>query len=174
MGQEQAADSLINKSLKGPDVPIDNAFMGHEKEVQKDMPAINDEMLKVVRQQTERNDQISKIAKAREQQATRTAAWLVANSRLPNDMESYENAIKALSVFEIDKIASVADSLFPIRTAKVASTQASESKDIGHAIPAIVLESKSGSKGLQERLASAFTIGSRDFDQKLTMFGEKE
>ena len=174
LGKEKEADSMINTSLKGPDVPIDNAYMGEEKEIQKDMPAINDEMLKVVRQQTERNDQISKIAKAREQQATRTAAWLVANSRLPNDMESYENAIKALSVFEIDKIASVADSLFPIRTAKVASTQASESKDIGHAIPAIVLESKSGSKGLQERLASAFTIGSRDFDQKLTMFGEKE
>jgi hypothetical protein len=169
MGQEKDADSLINKPLKGPDVPMNNAYMGNEKEIQKDMPEINDEMLKVVRQQ--REDQVSKIAKAREQQATKIAAWLIANNRLANDMDAYESAIKALSTFEIDKIASVADKLFPVKTAARVASTVSDTNEAGHAIPAIMLESKSESKGLKDKLASAFTIGSKDFDQKLTIYG---
>jgi hypothetical protein len=44
MGKEKEADSLINKELKLPDVAVDSAFMGAEKGIQSGMPAINNEI----------------------------------------------------------------------------------------------------------------------------------
>ena len=44
MGKEKEANSLINKELKLPDVAVDSSFMGHEQEVQKGMPGINNEI----------------------------------------------------------------------------------------------------------------------------------
>ena len=137
------------------------------------MPGINDEMLKNVQQQ--RNEQLSKIAAARERQANKVASWLVGNGRLANDMETFETAVKALSVFEIDKIASVANSLFPARAVKTSATQA-ETKAEGHAIPAIVMESKKSedSSDFVKKLAGTFTVGCKDFDDKLTIYGLKD
>ena len=178
MGKEKEADSLINAKLKGPDVPIDNAYMGHEKEVQKDMPGINDEMLKNVKMQ--REEQLTKIAAAREKQAMKVASWLVGNGRIANDLEAFEATVKALSAFEIDKIVTVASMLFPARTIKTASAQTVvKTVDAeSHSIPAIVMESKNKStedsrEDFVKKLAGAFTIGNRDFDQKLTVYGEK-
>jgi hypothetical protein len=173
MGKEKEADSMINEPLKGPDVPIDSAFMGHEKEVQKDMPGINDEMLKQVRMQ--REEQLNKIAAAREKQAMKVASWLVGNGRITNDMETFDAAVKALSTFEIDKIASVADKLFPLKTVKIASNVQDKNSSDVHSIPAIVMETKSkDDNNLVKKLANAFTIGNLEFDKKLTLFGKEE
>jgi hypothetical protein len=173
MGKEKEADSLINSPLKGPDVPVDNAFMGHEKEVQKDMPKINDEILKVVRQQ--REDQLSKIASAREKKANQVVSWLVANKRIDGDLETFENAVKALAGFEIDKIVTVAEKLFPAKSVKTSSVENSQTKTAGtHSIPAIVLESKQNDEPtLASKLSSNFTIGNSQFDKDLTIYGEK-
>jgi len=170
MGEEKGADSLINKELSGPDVPIDNAYMGHEKEVQKGMPGINDEMLKNVQQK--RDIQLERIATARRMKAVETAAKLLATKRIPE--EAYENVIEALSKFEIDKIASVADNMYP-RVKKVSETQ--DAKEV-YAGPAIIMESKEIKASnpvneLSKKLASSFTIGSQSFDKSLTQYGEK-
>lgn len=176
MGKEKDADSMINEKLDGPDVPIDNAYMGKEKEAQKGMPAINDEMLKNVKAQ--REGQMDKIARAREQQAMKVTSWLVANKRVPSDMETFDYTVKALATFEIDKIASVANKMFPEKSVRTASTQTQEAGktvEAGHTLPAIVIESKSndGGNDLQKRLAGAFTIGNSKFDESLTLYGEK-
>lgn len=173
MGEEGNADSLINKDMKGPDVPVDSAYMGHEKEVQKDMPGINDEYLKLVRQQ--RNDQLNKIAAAREKKATQVVSWLVANRRIPSDMETFEDAVKALAGFEIDKIASVAEKLFPeTKAIRTASSEAKTVEASGHSIPAVNLQSKTASDdSLTSKLGKAFTIGSQKFDALLSEEGEK-
>ena len=175
MGKEKEADSMINEKLSGPDVPIDNAYMGHEKEVQKDMPGINDEMLKQVRMQ--REDQMNKIAAAREKQATKVASWLVGNGRIPNDLEAFEATVKALSAFEIDKIVQVASVLFPSRTVKTAATSTHEVKTASdsHSIPAIIMESKKSddSSDFVKKLAGAFTVGNTKFDHDLTVYGER-
>lgn len=174
MGEESKADSLINKKLKGPDVPIDSSYMGDEKNVQKGMPAINDEILKNVQQQ--RSEQLNKISRARELKANSVASWLVANKRVGNDMDTFNAVVKALSAFEIDHIPAVADKMFPERSVKTASTVANKTEASGHTIPAIILESKTESDGdsLQKRLSSAFTIGNTRFDNSLTMYGEKQ
>jgi hypothetical protein len=164
---------MINESLSGPDVPIDSSYMGHEKEVQKGMPAISDKMLKNVQQQ--REDQMSKIASAREKKATQVVAWLVANKRLASDQDTFENTIKALSVFEIDKISVVAEKLFPERTVRTASAESQKTVEAGHTVPAIVLESKpQGDVTLASKLSKAFTIGNSKFDEQLTIYGEKQ
>ena len=178
MGKEKEADSMINADLKGPDVPIDNAYMGHEKEVQKDMPGINDEVLKNV--QMQRADQLNKIAAAREKQAMKVASWLVGNGRIANDLDAFEATVKALSAFEIDKIVTVASMLFPAKTVKTSASQTTvKTAEESHGIPAIVMESKNKTtednrEDFVKKLAGAFTIGNRDFDQKLTIYGEKE
>lgn len=174
MGKEKEADSMINEKLSGPDVPIDSAYMGKEKEVQKGMPGINDEMLKQVKQQ--REDQLTKIAAAREKQAMKVASWLVGNGRIPNDIEAFDATVKALSAFEIDKIVTVASMLFPTKTVKTASTQAEVKTANTHSIPAIVMESKTNTddKGdFVKKLANTFTIGNKEFDHKLTIYGER-
>jgi len=174
MGKEKEADSLINEKLDGPDVPIDSSYMGHEKEVQKGMPAINDEILKNVQQQ--RQDQMSKIASAREKKATQVVAWLVANRRLAAaDQETFENTVRALSVFEIDKISAVAEKMFPEKAVKTASSESKKTVEAGHSVPAIVLESKTqGEPTFADKLSKAFTIGNSKFDEQLTMYGEKQ
>ena len=171
MGEEKSADSMINETLKSPDVPMNDAYMGNEKETQKGMPGNNDEYLKQVRQQ--RDDQMTKIAAAREKKANQVVAWLAANKRIDTDLETFESAVKALSTFEIDRIASVADKLFPAKTVRTASTE-SRTVEAGHQLPAIVLESKQPeSDSLSSKLSKAFTIGNSNFDKNLTWFGEK-
>jgi intein/homing endonuclease len=175
MGKEKEADSMINEKLDGPDVPIDSAYMGKEKEAQKGMPGINDEMLKNVKAQ--REGQMDKIVRAREQQAMKVVSWLVANKRVPSDMETFDYTVKALAGFEIDKIATVAEKMFPERAEKSVRTSPVTEKTVeAHSIPAIVLESKSNDSGndFQKRLANAFTIGNSKFDSNLTMYGEKK
>lgn len=169
MGKEKEADSMINSELKSPDVPMGDGYMGHEKEVQKGMPGINDEMLKIVQQKKE--VQLERIATARRMKAVEVTAKLLATGRIQE--EAYDNIIEALSKFEIDKIASVADNMYP-RVKKVASEA---NRDV-HAGPAIVLESKSivasgASDELSKKIASQFTIGNKSFDEKLTQYGEK-
>jgi len=169
MGKEKEADSLINSELSAPDVPIDSAYMGHEKEVQKDMPGINDEMLKTV--QMKKEVQIERIAAARRMKAVEVTAKLLATGRIQE--EAYDNVIEALSKFQIDKISSVAENMYP-KIKRVAAEMAS--KDV-HAGPAIVMESKpvtaNASDDLMKRIASQFTIGNKSFDEKLTQYGEK-
>jgi hypothetical protein len=170
MGKEKEADSLINEDLSGPDVPIDSAYMGHEKEVQKDMPGISDKYLKNVQQKKE--VQLERIAVARRMKAVETAAKLLATKRIQE--EAYDNVIEALSKFEIDKIASVADNMYP-RLNKVASSN--ESREV-YASTAIVMESKGVNSSnpndeLRKKLENTFTIGSPSFDKSLTQYGEK-
>jgi len=158
MGKEREADSLINETLKGPDVPIDSAYMGHEKEVQKDMPGINSEMLKNVQQK--REQQLERISKARETEAIKTTAWLAANQRIASDRSTFNAVVKALTAFEIDQIPTMAESLFPERTIKIASKEPAKSVEAsGHQVPAIVLESKATQEGddLVSRIISQFT-----------------
>lgn len=166
----EGADN-IDVSADAPDVPSQDAYMGAEKEVQKGMPENNRSMLKNVQQGGDREAQMHKIAEAREKQAQKVTAWLAANGRIASDLETFENTVQALSGFAIDKIASVAEGMFPAREIRVASS----AKSTGHQVPAIVIESKGNEgKGLGERLASAFTIGNSHFDHNLTIYGEKE
>ena len=166
MGNEGADN--INPSADGPDVPVDSSYMGEEKSVQSDMPAINSEMLKNVQQSHNKDKQQERIANARKMKAVEVAAKLLATSRI--NEAAYEDVIEALQTFEIDKIASKADSMYPVR--KTASKPAPE----GHAIPAIVQESApivNNDDSLQSRLAGSFTIGNKSFDENLTIYGEK-
>jgi len=163
---EEGADN-IDVKMDAPDVPIDNAYMGDEKTVQKDMPGINDKMLKQVKQQKE--VQLERIAYARRMRAVEVTAKLLATKRITEG--AYENVIEALSRFEIDKIASVADSMYPMKK------QASEAPQ-GHSVPAIVMESKeqvqeNAVDSMTKRIASHFTIGNKSFDNNLTIYGEK-
>jgi len=167
MGKEKEADSLINATLESPDVPIDTAFMGKEKEVQKDMPGISDKYLKNVQQK--KDIQLERIAVARRMKAVETAAKLLATKRITE--EAYDHVIEALSKFEIDKISSVADSMYP-KIKKQADNQEV------HMGPAIVMESKEIKSSdpvneLSKKIASAFTIGNKSFDENLTRYGEK-
>jgi hypothetical protein len=167
MGNEGADN--INPKAVGPDVPVDSAYMGDEKSVQKSMPAINDEILKNVQQSTNKEKQQERIAAARRMKAVEVTAKLLATGRMAEG--AYDNVIDALSQFELDKIASVADNMYPMK--KVA---ASKPAPEGHSIPAVIQESKgitSPSDNLQHRLASSFTIGNKSFDESLTIYGEK-
>jgi hypothetical protein len=169
MADEKKADSLINKDLDTPDVPVDNAYMGDEKAVQKDMPGISDKYLKNVQQK--KDVQLERIAVARRIKAIEVTSKLLATKRISE--EAYENVIEALSKFEIDKIASVADNMHP----KVKKQAPVESKEV-YSGPAIIMESKdvrtaSSENSLAQKLGSAFTIGNRSFDEKLTHYGEK-
>jgi hypothetical protein len=167
MGNESSEN--INPKVTGPDVPIDSAYMGSEKEVQKDMPAINNEILKNVQQK--KDVQLERIANARKIKAIEVTAKLLATSRVTE--EAYEDVIEALSRFEIDKIASVADKMYP-RQSKKASLEVAN-KDV-HSIPSIVMESKevtSSTNDFMQKLASHFTIGSKSFDESLSKDGDK-
>jgi len=157
--------------MDAPDVPIDNAFMGHEKEVQKGMPGINDEMLKNIKMNS-KEVQLERIAAARRMKAVEVTAKMLATSRITE--EAYDNVIEALSKFEIDKIASVADNMYP-KVKKHVETQASKEAYAG---PAIVMESKGISptdpvNDLAKKIASNFTIGNKSFDENLTRYGDK-
>ena len=169
MGGEKSADSLINKELNTPDVPIDNAYMGDEKAVQKDMPGISDKYLKNVQQK--KDIQLERIAAARRMKAIETSAKLLATKRIPE--EAYDNVVEALSKFEIDKIASVADSMYPKLKRQAADVHDREI----HAGTAIVMESKdinsNSAVDFSKKLSSCFTIGNKSFDENLTRFGEK-
>jgi len=168
MGKEKDADSLINKELKGPDVPIDSAFMGHEKEVQKGMSGINDEMLKNVQQK--RDIQLERIANARKQEAMKVAYKLLATKRISE--EAFDDVVDSLSHFEIDKISTKAEVMYP-RQVKTASVETGV-----HSGAAIVMESKEIKAEdpqitMVQKLAKTFTIGNASFDEKLTRYGEK-
>jgi glyoxylate utilization-related uncharacterized protein len=102
-------------------------------------------------------------------EAVQVTAKLLATKRIPEG--AYENVIEALSKFEIDKIASVAESMYPMKK------QAAEAPQ-GHSIPAIVMESKeqvrlSPVDEMTKKIASHFTIGNKSFDNNLTIYGEK-
>jgi len=164
---EEGADN-IDVPAGAPDVPVDSAYMGVEKQVQSDMPAINDEYLKQVQQK--KDVQLERISSARRMKAVEVTAKLLATSRIPEG--AYDNVIEALSKFEIDKISSVADSMYPKKIQ--ASRQAAA--EIGHSLPAIVMESKPQSEGIEtfaSKLGKHFTIGSKGFDEDLTRYGVK-
>ncbi len=184
LGQED--ESNIDPKVEGPDVPIDSQYMGGEKSVQdsydhkngrKGMPGINDEMLKQVKQQRgdvsqKREAQKDRILQARRNEAIQTAAWLTANSRIPNDQDTFNNVVTALMAFETDQIQVKATAMFPAKTVKASSNRKAE----GHSIPAIVIESKQNEtqeRDLADRLADTFTIGNSMFDHSLTLNGIK-
>ena len=158
MGNEEKAN------LEAPDVPIDNSFMGNEKD--SIGGGINDEYLTNVAAQ-KRAQQIERIAQARREEAVRTAAWLASNGRIASDKLTFDNVVSALSNFEIDKIASVAESMFPVKTASKEDVMV---KEAGNGIPAIVLESTAlseKSESFEDKLKGSFTIGSHLLNGKL-------
>lgn len=163
MGNEGADN--IDKPAKGPDVPVDSAYMGKEKEIQSDMPGINDEMLKKVQQKNE--VQLERIAAARRMKAVEVAAKLLATKRITES--SYEDVIDSLANFPIDQIAVKAENMYPAKKVVKASAEADT-----HSLPAIVIESKPQSdQTFAQKLSSQFTIGNRGFDEKLTNYGLK-
>jgi hypothetical protein len=170
MGNEGADN--INPKADGPDVPMADAYMGHEKDAQKGMPANNDEMLKQVKMK--RQVQLDKIAQSRKNEAVQTTAWLVANRRVAADKETFDAVVTALSAFESDQISVMAQRMFPDRQVKTASS--GNKVETGYSVPAIVLESKpisAQNDDFMTKLANSFTIGSKDFDKNLTIYGEK-
>ena len=169
MGNEGADN--INPKSDGPDVPVDNSYMGDEKNVQKDMPVINDKMLKNVQQS--RDVQMDRIATARKTKAIETAAKLLAQNRITE--EAYEDVIEALSYMQIDRIASVADKMYPKKAVKTAHSQDRIEATASYSVPAIVMESKSASDeiSLTDKISNAFTIGNKSFDENLTRYGDK-
>lgn len=172
MGKE-GPDNIDVKENK-VDVPVGGGGMGHEKETVG--TEVNDEYLKNVAAKQKRDVQLERIAQARFQEALKTASWLSSNGRIASDKETFDNVVKALSSFELGQIAKVAEQMFPGKTVKTASStpEVKEASKTSHAIPAIVLESKqSGSDDLAKKLSSQFTIGNKNFDEKLTIYGEK-
>jgi hypothetical protein len=164
MGNEGADN--IDVSMSAPDVPFGNQYLGEEKATQTDMPGINDHMLKQV-QMAKRNEQLARITTARRDEAVRTAAWLASNNRIASDKATFDNVASALANFEVDKIASVADSMFPVTAVKTASTQ-SVVKTAGVGLPAIVLGAAPQQEAtFQNKLEGAFTIGSQLLNNKL-------
>ena len=165
MGNEGADN--IDVKAEGPDVPVDDSYMGGEKEVQKDMPGINKEILKNVQQK--RTVQMDRIAQARKMEAVKVASKLLATKRI--DEGAYDDVVDALSNFEIDKIASTADKMFPkqIRTASTnvatfATPPVMESKELSSSDPMGEFANK---------LSRHFTIGNKSFDENLTRYGDK-
>jgi hypothetical protein len=165
MGNEGADN--IDVSATGPDVPVDSAYMGVEKDVQKDMPGINDEMLKQV--QMKREQQLERIASARRDEALRTTAWLASNGRIASDKATFDNVATALANFEVDKIVSTAESMFPEKAVKTASADSTVKTGVGN-IPAIVLATQAPvpqAQSFQDKLEGSFTIGSKLLNDRL-------
>jgi len=163
MGQE--GPDNIDVNAPKPDVPIDNAYMGVEKETQSDMPGINDKYLKQVQQK--REEQLARIKEARKEEALRTASWLAANNRIASDKSTFDNVVTALAQFEVDKIASVAETMFPVKAVKTASTE-QQVKTAGTGLPAIVIQSQPAQEpSFQDKIAGAFTIGSKLLNDNL-------
>jgi hypothetical protein len=157
----------IDKKMDAPDVPMGDAYMGGEKAVQKDMPANNDEILKNVKQK--RDVQIERIAAARKQEAMKVAYKLLATKRISE--EAFDDVVESLGNFEIDKISTKAEVMYP----KQVKTSSVTEQGV-HAGSAIVLESKdvpieSAQEIMVKKLVSAFTIGNKSFDEKLTRYG---
>ena len=158
MGQE------TNIPADAPDVPISNAYMGKEKEAQGDAPGTNDKYLTQV---AKRNEQLDRIATARRDEALRTTAWLASNGRIASDKATFDNVVKALANFEVDKIVSTAETMFPAKAVKTASTQPVV-KTAGLGLPALVLASAPVQEAtFQNKLEGAFTIGSHNLNNKL-------
>jgi len=164
MGHEGADNINVPAGL--PDVPIDNSYMGVEKETQNGMPGMNDKMLKQV--QMKREEQLERIASARREEAVKTTAWLASNGRIASDKATFDNVSSALSNFEVDKIVSVAESMFPAKAVKTASTQ-NAVRTAGLGLPAIVIENRAADQEptFQNKLEGAFTIGSKLLNDKL-------
>ena len=167
IGNESAKN--INPKMSGPDVPMGDAYMGAEKEVQKGMPANNDEILKVVQQK--KDSQLERIANARKMEAIKIASKLLASNRISE--EAYGDVVESLASFEIDKISVKAEVMYPAKQKKIASTE-----ETGHSIPAIVMESKeiktaSTEKTLEQKLRDQFTVGSSKFDKDLVRYDLK-
>jgi hypothetical protein len=158
MGQEE------NISAEAPDVPISNAYMGGEKDAQSGMPGTNDKYLTQV---AKREEQLERIASARRDEALRTTAWLASNGRIASDKDTFDNVVKALANFEVDKIVSTAETMFPAKAVKTASTQPVV-KTAGLGLPALVLASAPVQEAtFQNKLEGAFTIGSHNLNNKL-------
>ena len=88
--------------------------------------------------------------------------------------EAYDDVIDALSQFKIDEISVKANNMYPAKKAIRASVEKSEEN--GHQVPAIVLESKANPDAIEtfaSRLSAQFTVGCKDFDEKLTRYGDK-
>jgi hypothetical protein len=172
MGNESAEN--IDKKMDAPDIPAGDAYMGSEKEVQKGMPANNEEILKQVQMVSaqKRQVQMDRIASARRDAARDTAAWLSANKRIASDKSTFDSVVTALSAFEIDKIQTVAEQMFPETTKKTVASKTTT----GHAIPAIVMASKAvenSQESFQNQLSKAFTVGSKKLNDNLNSENEK-
>ena len=100
MGNESAEN--IDVKADAPDIPVGSGAMGHEKEIQKDMPAINDEMLTRVQADAKKEKQLERIANARWKKANMVASKLMAMGHISE--AAFEDVVEALSQFEIDKI----------------------------------------------------------------------
>jgi hypothetical protein len=153
--------------------------MGHEKEVQSDMPSNNDKMLKQV-QQSKKDAQMDKIANARWKESVKVASKLLAQDRITE--EAYDHVVEALSSNSLDAISEVAEKMYPKKVAQrvsTASTQAAQAPSDVHSGPAIVMGSKGAPasdnhiESFASKLSQAFTIGNKSFDEDLTRFGEK-
>ena len=166
MGNEGADN--IDVPSPAPDVPVDSAYMGDEKNVQKDMPGINDEMLKNV---AKREQQKTRIAEARRLEAIQVASKLLATKRI--EQGAYNSVVRALSSFGIDEIAKEAEVMYPVK--KVASKEPTRQTVQGHTIPAIVLESKELVEHVDptDAISGLFTIGDKSLTSMLNEQDQK-
>jgi len=149
-----------------------DAYMGHEKE-NLDMPKNNDKYLKQVQQK--RDEQLARIASARKEEALRTTSWLASQGRIASDKATFDNVVNALSAFEVDKIASVAEGMFPAKAVKTASAQQLV-KTAGTGLPAIVVASQAPvpqEQSFKSKLEGSFTIGSHQLNDKLADDGQR-
>lgn len=164
MGNESADN--IDVKMDSPDVPVGSGAMGHEKEVQKDMPGINDEYLTRVQADAKKEKQLERIAIARWKKATSAASKLLALGHISE--AAFDDVVEALSQFEIDKIDAKASAMFSSRNVKTASVDKPIVEASGLGTPAIVLESKvQKEEKLADKISGLFTIGNREFTKSL-------
>lgn len=179
---EDAGTAISDLSEKSPeltnlDIPLGDASMGNEKETQSGLPDNNHEMLKNVASESctpvsaKRSLQLEKIAKARENEAIKTASWLASTGRIGKEKEDFSSVVKALSAFPLGEIGKVAERMFPskeVKETKVASKSTEETGIPSFTVPVQEVKApENKSVTLANKLSGLFTIGNQSTRQRL-------
>jgi len=99
----------INPAADLPDVPVDDSKIGGEKETQKGMPGINNEIKGTVIAE-KREKQLARIADARHRKACQVASKLLGQRRIAEG--DFDAVVEDLSKLELERIEAFADRMF--------------------------------------------------------------
>jgi hypothetical protein len=165
LGEESKADSLINKTPAQVDVPEGGGYIGHEQEIQKGMPE-NTVKSKgtVIADSDKRIQHEARLREARREKARMVAAQYLGLGIITK--EQYPQLVEDLAQLPINRI----DAFAEMTLGKVQVKTAAAPTSVLTA--AVVVESKAPEappqeKSQTEKLADVFTIGNRDLSRDL-------